>query len=881
MSSSSFSRNVEIMPSLSQILRKTGLQQQLTVAVALGVLLLVLLSALAGSLQSSRQIRQVLRAQGERIAENLAHGSQLALAYRSGQHADTALQITMAFPDVVHASLHDGNGATLVQRSKTAMAPFSTVIFGREHHARLEREDAGYWYFVAPVIIKANPASPFETAESRSQAVGYVWVVQSKATLSQMVRQIFAINLGLSILFAVVFLLVIRALTARLTRPLQILSGIMEQAQHGDTRLHADEDNGPRDIVTMAHAFNGMIDALSEREQRFRSLAALSSDWYWEQDQDGRFTFISAGFRDITGLDPSRVLGEKRGSQSEFSYDPAQWQYYQECMQQRTAFHDLEWEVRQPDGGVRYGLSSGEPVWDKQGVFTGYRGVGKDYTEKKRSEQQILQLNQQLEQRVQDRTFELQEAKLAAESANRSKSVFLANMSHEIRTPLNAVLGYAQLLGRDERLPPALLATVTPIEKAGNHLLGLINDILDLSKIEAGAMALDIHDFDLPSLLQELSAMFVLRCQQKGILWRSVNNLANPCPVLGDAAKIRQVLINLLGNAVKFTDTGHVNLRVTFIEPDDYHFEVQDTGPGIQVSEQETVFQAFRQLDAGSKKGGTGLGLAISARQVELMGGTLRLESGPGHVLPDTGAAAGARFYFTLQLARARHNSSHFEPLLQIDRMLAAHHYHILVVDDNAENREILSRMLGNLGINVMQANDGLQALDIMATRHFDLVFLDIQMPGLDGLATLKRIQAETSAPQPLCVAVTASVLQHQREEYQRQGFDDFIAKPFLFGTICSCLQRLLGVQFSYKTHDAGSHAALIAASAPLVIGHACWQTIMSALDSGWVSGIAQALPQLAAHGEPGQQLAQQIQALLDQYDMDGIRQAMQGVKYE
>jgi PAS domain S-box-containing protein len=861
------------MRRLPELLRKTGLQQQLMVTSALGVLLIVLLSALASSIQSSSQIRQLLRAQGERIAENLALGSQLAVAYRSGQHAEAALTITMAFPDVVHASVHDMSGRLIVKRSKIAPTSFTAPTKDRDQHARLEAEDGNYWYFVAPVVIAANAASPFDAGETTSQTLGYVRVVQSKATLQRMVARMFAVNMGISVLFAALFLIVIRYLTARLTRPLKQLSNTMDQAHLGDTNLHADEDSGPRDIATMAHAFNGMMDALWEREQRFRSLTALSSDWYWEQDQEGRFTFISSGYKEITGLDPKDLLGELRGTHSEFRFSPETWTYYQQCLAERVAFYDLEWEVQQKNGETRYGISSGEPVWSKEHVFIGYRGVGKDNTEQRLHERQIMQMNQTLEQRVEERTFELQEAKLNAESANRSKSVFLANMSHEIRTPLNAILGYAQLLNRDALLPSALLPTVKPIEKAGNHLLGLINDILDLSKIEAGAMALDISDFDLAGLLQELSSMFVLRCEQKGIQWRSINNLDNPCPVLGDAAKIRQVLINLLGNAVKFTDEGSIMLRVTFIAPDEYHFEVLDSGPGIGLAEQDAIFQAFRQLDAGSKKGGTGLGLAISARQVELMNGKLQVESDPASM-------PGARFFFTLHLAAALRNSSHFDALPQIDRMLAGHQYRILVVDDNFDNREILSRMLQNIGIEVTQADDGLEALDLMAKERFDLVFLDIMMPHLDGLATLKRMHAELVPPHPPVVAVTASVLQHQRDEYQRQGFDDFIAKPFLFGTICGCLQRLLGVEFSYKEtepeHEAEQERDQLAS-----IPSGMWHAIMAALDSGWVSGINAELPALAELGPQQQALATQINELLNQYDMDGIRQAMEGIDHE
>ncbi len=409
----------------------------------------------------------------------------------------------------------------------------------------------------------------------------------------------------------------------------------------------------------------------------------------------------------------------------------------------------------------------------------------------------------------------LEESNRALEVATQAKSLFLANMSHEIRTPLNAVLGFSQILHRDRALGPDHRRSVGIIERNALNLLSLVNGILDLSKIEAGRVELLPTDFDLRQLVLDLSAIFEPQCQQAGLAWRVEWVLAagpgapeRPVPLHGDAGKIRQVLVNILGNAVKFTETGGVTLRVSD-EADAadgaassaavlprrtaFVFRVEDTGPGMPAAVREKIFDAFIQDTEGQRKGGTGLGLSIARSYIGLMGGKLQVESEPGR---------GSCFTVTLPLAPAL--APFAPPAEGPSRLAGARTVRALVADDVPENREILRRLLSDIGISVVLCEDGALALDALRTDAYDIAFMDIRMPGLTGMEVVERYLAggaETRTtdagerPRTRLVAVSASALVHERELYTRKGFDAFLPKPFDFDELCRCLTGQLGVE--------------------------------------------------------------------------------------
>ncbi len=657
-----------------------------------------------------------------------------------------------------------------------------------------------------------------------------------------------------------------------------------------------------KDDLTRAKLFAAVICALraydnlrAMAEQQAALRASLNKVKHLEQalnehaivaviDSDGVLTGANDKFCKVVGVSAESLLQSRREPLSEYADTRGHdGQALSQCLADVRAWQGELCHV-QTDGSRHYAETTVLPFLAENGTHTHSIIVATDVTEARVARQQILDLNRDLELRVQRRTTELEEAKRAAETANSAKSIFLANMSHEIRTPLNAVLGYAQLLSRDPELPASLRSIVAPIEKSGSHLLTLINDILDLSKIESGSMSLDHCDLDMSALASEMGDLFALRCAQKGIGWRCELALPSPCILRGDAGKLRQVLLNLLSNAVKFTDCGEVLLGIRAtpqIEASEdassrdlicLQFEVSDTGLGIPQDQQALVFAPFHQANSGAQRGGTGLGLAISSRQVELMGGQLQLKSHEGQ---------GSRFSFNLAFAPGERGGllldSGFGTLVSLDE---GQDLAVLVVDDIDVNRDVLARMLNGLGARVRQAQSGRQALQMLHEECFDIVFLDIRMPEMDGIETLKRLRRELPGPQPVVVALTASALMHERQAYMQEGFDDFIGKPFLFETVHQLLRQHLGSLFRPASPNPDSLATLPGVEGPksdldVAIDSELLNQLQAAAQTGWISELERCI-QLLLQGEGRERaLGERLVGCLRQYDMVSLQREL------
>ena len=390
------------------------------------------------------------------------------------------------------------------------------------------------------------------------------------------------------------------------------------------------------------------------------------------------------------------------------------------------------------------------------------------------------------------------EARHAAEAANRAKSLFLANMSHELRTPLNGILGYTQILRRDKSLNERQRAGIDVIEQSGEHLLMMINDILDIAKIEAGKFELAVVDTELPDFLHAICDMVRVRAEQKGLTFACDISPELPRVVRADGRRLRQALLNLLANAVKFTDRGAVSLKVECAPPPRIRFEVRDTGIGIDPDKFGTIFLPFEQAgDVRRRIGGTGLGLAISNQFVRRMGGEIHVDSRPGH---------GSTFRFELDLPPVKTPAAIGQAKREITGY-AGPRRTVLIVDDDAANRTLLTDALQPLGFTLCEAENGLQALELAQSRRPDLILMDVAMPRMDGLEATCRLRQTPGLEAIPVIVVSASASGSDAAASIAAGANAFLPKPLNIGRLLMLIAGLLKAEWTYESAAARAEA--------------------------------------------------------------------------
>jgi PAS domain S-box-containing protein len=596
--------------------------------------------------------------------------------------------------------------------------------------------------------------------------------------------------------------------------------------------------------------------ALRESEERLRSILDHTTAVVYMKDIDQRYVLVNRQFERVFGVRNEQI--RRKSDLEVFSKDTAvRLMAHDRIVMDSGRPLEVEEQIQVRGNNETY-LSIKFPLRDSEGTIYAVCGLSTNITDRKKFE------------------MELQKAKIEAEAANSAKTAFIANMSHEIRTPLNAIMGYSQILKKDPTLTSGHYKALERIDASGTNLLSIVNDILDISKIESGRMELRPVDFNMNQLLEDMSTLFKLKCEENNLTLDTSAVPENKCMVHGDEEKIRQVLINLLANAVKFTESGTVSLHILSQENNNYRFEIRDTGKGISEEAQKLIFEPFKQDTEGIKKGGTGLGLAICRKQILLMGSDLYVSSKLGE---------GSCFYFTLRLPPAKGElKPHKKATREIFRITDDYHVKALVADDNPDNRAVLAQLLKNVGVHVIEAENGLVALEKIRKHLPDIVFMDIRMPVMDGREAIRNIVTEFGPERFKIVTITASAMQHEREQFLRLGSHEVVLKPFRAEDVFECLKNLLKIEFIYQeSRQNESDSALnhkidyTQICIPKDIHH----SLKEAAELHYVTQIRQSLPLLEETGEQGKKLADNLNLYLKKYDMKKILTILDQVNSE
>jgi PAS domain S-box-containing protein len=537
--------------------------------------------------------------------------------------------------------------------------------------------------------------------------------------------------------------------------------------------------------------------ALKLSQERLQLALEASGDGLWDWDLATDRVYLNPYYQEMLGYRPNELVMNGSVWESMIHPEDSPWviEQLQHHLQDNSVKYSFDYRMRCKSGEWKWIADYGKVVAkDQHSKPLRMIGTHKDISDRKQKE---LALRQAME---------------AAEAANVAKSMFLANMSHELRTPLNVILGFTQVMAHDSSLTPEQLEDLRTIRRSGDHLLSLINDVLDLSKIEAGHCALEEAGFDLLSLLHGLRTMMTERAASKRLQLMFEISPAVPQFVIADEQKLRQILLNLLSNAIKFTKQGSVTLQVSSIDPNSkttlpasssaislsfpsptlLQFEVIDTGVGIAPDEQSLIFDAFVQAEAGKKTiSGTGLGLTISRRLLELMHGEISVQSTPN---------VGSTFTCMVPV---RPTSSVTVLPEQPDRTVIGlvpgqSHRRILVVDDQRENRLLMVRLLTQLGLEVREATNGQEAIYVWQAWQPDLIWMDIRMPGLDGYEATRQIRALEADTSSIIIALTAQASHSDRSLALAAGCNDYISKPFQEATLFAKLKEYLGLEYLY-----------------------------------------------------------------------------------
>jgi signal transduction histidine kinase/DNA-binding response OmpR family regulator/HPt (histidine-containing phosphotransfer) domain-containing protein/HAMP domain-containing protein len=731
---------------------------------------------------------------------------------------------SLAYPlwNVDRAAI-DGQLATLAPNPEVAQFSITAVGFGTISEVTKPQASD----LIDPIVrVQAIEYAP--PGGASPQKIGEVRVVLTRAVVEQAIttarRGILALVAAIvAVLYGATFVLLRRMVSA----PIDRLEAMVDRIAVGDLDARCVVESGD-ELGRLAVRVNAMADRLRDSDQRLRESEATyrgifenALEGIFRLDRSGGLHDANPALARLMGYaSPAELMAAVNGDGGDGSaagrrplFTPEQTAAQFAALARDGEIAGMELQLTRADGS---------PIWVQLnarqhggtdaagGEPAGFEGLITDVTSRKQALEDLRRHRDHLEEAVRERTAQLAEATKRAEVANQAKSEFLANMSHEIRTPMNAILGMSHL-ALESDLNPQQHNYVQKVHRSAESLLGIINDILDFSKIEAGKLDMELTPFDLGNVMDDLANLVGMNAEDKGLELLFVEPPQLPTALMGDPSRLRQVLINLGNNAVKFTERGEVVVAIDAVERDAasvlLRFEVRDTGIGMSVEQQQSLFRPFSQADASTSRryGGTGLGLAISRHLVRLMGGELAVDSAPGR---------GSRFHFSLRFTLQT------EPGVQphAPRHEGLRGTRVLIVDDNACARDVLAGMANALGLNADSAADGLDALGLVeradaSDEPYGLVLLDWKMPGMDGVECARRLSQRKSRrhPTPTVLMLTAfsrdEVVQRLAEQQLNVGA--LLTKPVTPSTLFDACSTALGLVVPRPTRTLRREQAL------------------------------------------------------------------------